>query len=165
MSRTSNEEVAQTPVDIRTANAADVPWIYSSWLKSFREHGSGIGRINKESFFQHHRALMLQVTSRSGVVTLVACPSENTEQILGWLCGEKMPNGRVVLHYGHVKSERRRQGVMRALVEAFDVTRTTPVFYTHHTKVWWRDQHNTPKAAPLADIVPASWNFNPYLFA
>lgn len=150
-------------IDIRPATGDDVPWIFSSWLKSFREHGSNCGRIAKETYWAEQRRIINAVTSTPGCVTLVACPSENAQQILGWLCGRRMSEREIGFYYGHVKSERRQQGIMRALVQAFGVNEHTRCYYAHHTRLSWLDENNTPHSKPLGDIVPPGWSFNPYL--
>ena len=172
--------VAPQPIDIRPANNTDVAWIYSTWLKNYREFGSCsghyfgkescVGRIPGFVYWKDYRAAVQRVTSRPGVATLVACPSDNDEQILGWLCGERIKDpvanlDKAIFHYGQVKSERRQQGIMRALVEAFDLTPETQCSYTHHTKLFWRNEHNEPHSCALRSILPQSWIFNPYLFA
>lgn len=152
-------------IDIRPATGADVPWIYSSWMKSFREHGSGVGRISRDVYRVHHRLAMERVTSKDGVLTIVACNPEDNAQIFGWLCGEvDTTKRRAVLYYGHVKSERRRQGIMRALCAALGVELGMEVHYAHHTKVSWLENGKL-QSLPLGDIVPPGWIYNPYLFA
>ncbi len=151
-------------IDIRPAVAADVPWIYSSWMKSYREHGSGIGRIPKEVYRVYHRRGIERITARDGMITIVACNPDDNEQIFGWLCGTvDFEKKSAVLHFGHVKSERRRQGIMRALVAALGVTPAMTTEYTHHTKVSWVENAKI-LSLPLGDVVPPEWIFNPYLF-
>lgn len=164
-------EPAATPepltIDIRPASQNDVAWIYSSWLKSYYEHGSNTNSIPPWVYQKHHRAIIQRVTSKPGVNTLVACPAQNEDQILGWLCAEHdRPLGQFTAHFGHVKSEYRRQGIMKALVAAFGIDGETKVHsYTHHTKVAWYDPSLQKTCSiPLAKLVPQYWQFNPYLF-
>jgi ribosomal protein S18 acetylase RimI-like enzyme len=148
---------------IRPATDADVPWVYSSWLKSYREHGSGVSRIPRETYYNAHRKRIDNVASQA--TTLVACAPENHEQILGWLCAAAGVGGYdAVLYYGHVKSHCRRQGIMRALIAALGITKANNCAYTHHTKISWVESSKL-KSVPLGDIVPPSWQLNPYLFA
>lgn len=156
-------------IEIRPATGDDVPWIYSSWLKSYREHGKGAHLIPRETYYKHHRQRMEKITSTSGVVTIVACPAENSEQILGWLCGAKLPPYDAVLYYGHVKSHARRQGIMKAMCAAFGVGRGSQVAYTHHTRISWVERDPASgedkfKSTQLSDLLPLNWHYNPYLF-
>lgn len=162
---------------IRPAVADDVPWIYSSWIKSYREAGEAIqkdpkvvstrqiryGRIPYRSFRTGYRAIMERVTGREGVVTIVACNPECREQVRGWICGSVTPDG-AVLHYAHVKSEWRQQGIAKALVAALGVTPEMKVEYTNHTMLSWL-LNSRLLTLPLEDVVPESWIYNPYLFA
>lgn len=151
-------------IDIRPATGDDVPWIYSSWLKSFREHGSGIVRVPRETYYKHQRQRIEKTTSTSGVATIVACAAENNEQILGWLCGAVgIAPYDAVFYYGHVKSTHRRQGIMRAMVAAFGMSKASQCAYTHHTKLSWIEADHL-KSLQLSDITPLSWHYNPYLF-
>lgn len=152
-------------IDIRPATGDDVPWIYSSWLKSFREHGSGITRIPRETYYKHQRQRVEKITSTPGVATIVACAAENNEHILGWLCGAVgLTPYDAVFYYGHVKSTHRRRGIMRAMVAAFGVSKTSQCAYTHHTKVAW-DEIDKKKSVHLSAILPLNWHYNPYLIA
>jgi hypothetical protein len=150
-------------IDIRPATSDDVPWIYSSWLKSFREHGGGMSRIPREVYYKYQRLRIEKTTSTPGVITIVACPSDNEAQILGWLCGApNVARYECVWHYGHVKSTHRRQGIMRALIAAFGMSKLNECAYTHHTKITWHenDRLNT---VHMSEIAPFRWQYNPYL--
>lgn len=160
-------------INIRPATGDDVPWIYRSWFNNFREKGScsgnfhGVGscamRVRGHVFHKHYRALVLRLTSRPGVMTIVACPEGAEGQILGWMCGERLNEGELALHYAHVKSEWRRKGIGRALVTAMGLRESDVVHYSHHTKLTWRNEQGVFESSPLRAILPVSWVFNPYI--
>lgn len=152
-------------VDIRPATGADIPWIYSSWTKNYREKGALMSAIDGRVYYDQHRKRIERIISSAGTATIVACSAENNEQILGWLCGTRnLPPYDVVWHYGHVKSHMRRHGIMRALVTAFGVTKDSNCCHTHMMAVGWR-QTNSHHDAPLMlpAILPSHWYYNPYL--
>lgn len=108
--------------DVRPATPEDIPFIYSSWLKSFK-HDSQLGKSMRSSvFFENYREIIDSILSRSEV--MIACLAEDPFVILGYL----VFSDRVV-HYAFVKEVFRGKGILTTL------TNNIPTFlsYTHKT--------------------------------
>lgn len=111
--------------DIREAKDSDMDFIYSSWLKSFREsHYAGVIPMN--AYYKVYSPILKGlIFDRPGARILVATNPEEDDprhELLGWIAREpgKLMN---VLHYVYVKEAFRRHGVAKALFQAagFDV--------------------------------------------
>ena len=110
----------------RQANAQDVPFIFSSWLKSYHNSNFALS-IPSTMYFKEQHKLIEQIITRSTV--LVAVNPEDQSQIYGWICADTA--GAVpIIHYLYVKHPYRKFGLGRMLV---DLISTEPFIYTHDT--------------------------------
>lgn len=115
---------------LRAATQMDVEFIFSSWLKSYRNTPQSSLLTNPTYFTEQHRLIekLLRVSQ-----VLVASSSEDSSQILGWACASDVENC-FCLHYVYVKHTFRKLGIARMLINAFKEA-NSPGVYTHHTKV------------------------------
>jgi ribosomal protein S18 acetylase RimI-like enzyme len=124
----SNSEI---PVRIRPVSQVDVPFIFNSWLKSFR--GAFFAKdIHPKTYYgEHHKivASLLQTCT-----TYVACDDNDPTNIYGFVCGEYM-DGAFVLHYIYVKHTFRNFGIATKLIQKFPIAAPGISFYTHHNAV------------------------------
>ncbi len=134
-------------IRIRRATDGDVPFIFNSWLKSYRNSWFAKLVLNPIYFDQHHKILeRLAKTSE----ILVACNNEDIGQIYGYICAEKI-DGVFVLHYCYVKHTFRGMGIAKELLNVFDHKLGDAAFYTHHTRI---AESLSPKYSMI---------YNPYL--
>lgn len=113
--------------EIRLANGNDLPFIYATWLESYR-YDSHFGKSHRNSiFFEDYRKVVDLLLQRSQVY--VAVSNDDPDIIYGYLIKE-IPN---TLHYIFVKGPFRRWGIASALyAQAFNGC-LLPVQYTHKT--------------------------------
>ena len=117
------EGLCEIRVHYRPVEAADAPWIYSSWLRTYER--SVRARDAGAAYWDGHHAAVAAVLQNPDARGIVAVVPESPGTILGWIVYE--PN---VLHYLHVKDGFRRAGLGRALLQG-----AMPVgYYTHRTK-------------------------------
>lgn len=118
---------------IRAVNNEDIPFVLSSWLKSYRYSQAARNVVNDIYFSEQvgQKARILEMLSDCR--TLVACDEEEGDCIYGWICAESI-EGSVppVVHYVYVKSSYRRRGLARALLKAAGVG-GAPFWATHET--------------------------------
>ncbi len=119
----------QAEVYIRDAAEADLPLIFSSWLKSFR-NGTFAKFIDNTIYFEQHHKVIEKLLKRSKV--RVACSPTNPEDIFGYLVWEKM-DGVFILHYGYTKHTFRNLGVFAQLMKDTGETFETSGLHTHTT--------------------------------
>lgn len=145
---------------VRPARATDVPFISSTWLKSFRgEEAKGKKHYNRGGYgsegipnrfyyYYHHKVLETLIPES---VILVACLESSPDTILGWACYQIVDTA-LVLHYVYTKFNFRKFGVAtRLLKEIFEAEKPPAVFVTHlmpHLKRRVREK---------------GWLYNPYL--
>lgn len=135
------------PVRLRAATAEDVPFIFNSWLKSFK-YSLWCRNIPSSIYFAEHHKLIERLLKECNVV--VACNTEDSSQIFGFLCGQHVEN-IFCLHYIYVKHSFRNLGIAKAMLNSFSHDPSTASVYTHHTRV-------AEKVAPKYNMV-----YHPYL--
>ena len=117
-------------VRIRPATEGDISFIFSSWLKSYRE--SHFGSIIPTTIFytEHHKVVERLL---KGCQTFVACNDNDLNELYGFICAEQV-DGIFVLHFVYVKHTFRMLGIGRQLLNAFEHDPSKASMYTHHTK-------------------------------
>lgn len=126
--------------DLRPATKEDIPFIYGTWLQSYR-HDSQIGRsCRKGIFFTEYRQVIDSILADKGTHVLVACHKTIPNVIFGYIV-----HSNKSLHYIFTKETFRRLGIATSLAKAsgpFD-------FYTHKTYT--------------AENINHEINYNPFL--
>lgn len=113
-------------ITTRIATPEDIPFIFSSWLNSFRKSEFS-KHVPQKLYFSGHHRLIGELLSRSDV--FIAVNEEDESQILGWICAE-MDRPVPIFHYLYVKYPFRRMGIGRKL---FSLMPKGPFIYTHET--------------------------------
>jgi len=123
------QKIGLHEVLIRPPAAEDLPFIFSSWLKSYRDSDCA-KHIPNEPYFRFHHKIVESILSRaseSGTATIkIACLADSSENILGWLVSEGP-----VLHYVYIKNAFRRLGIASKLLGDY-----RPQIYSHRTYAW-----------------------------
>jgi len=118
------------PIRLRPACKDDIPLIFNSWLKSYRN--SLFARfIDNTIFFTEHHKIIEKLLASNDVI--VACNQEDPSQVYGYICAGKV-DGFFVLHYIYVKHTYRNMGIGRELLNWFSHDPSTASIYTHHTR-------------------------------
>lgn len=116
---------------LRAAKPSDVPFLTSTWLKSYRDAPAVRGVPNRVYYYYHHKVLEALLTR---CTVMVACYDHTPDQILGYVCAELFDSALVV-HYVYTKQTFRGFGVARKLVKhLIDAEKPPAVLYTHKTK-------------------------------
>jgi len=113
-------------LDIRQMQETDKPLVYSSWLRSFREVSTS---IPKEIYFKNQTKLIDKIFECSTV--WVACNSEDSEQLFGYVVHQLAPGDISVVHYIYVKHPYRRFGIGSSLMKPF-IGNDLPNIITHN---------------------------------
>src|SRR4051812_3597276 len=85
---------------IRYATNEDIPFIFSSWLKCFRDTGLMNRGVPNTIYFQNHHKILQKIAQRAKIY--VACNASDVSQIYGWIAGEYI-EGTFVLHFIYIK--------------------------------------------------------------
>src|ERR1700677_963642 len=120
----------QPEVEIREAYLADVPFIFSTLLKSYRYASNFARKISNEVFFKYHHMFLDSCLKRPGSKVLIAHPKGEPDVILGYLLTEKTEDGLDIIHYTYIKKSFRQMGVARALWSKLEKKNYTITHYT-----------------------------------
>lgn len=134
-------------VRLRPANQTDVPFIFNSWLKSYRD-SAGAKTVSNTVYFAEHHKLIERIVKNNSVI--LAVNDSDPSQIYGYICAGQT-EGIFTLHYLYVKHNFRNLGIGKVLLNAFEHDLATAGIYTHHTKI--------------ADKIASKYNFvyHPYV--
>lgn len=135
------------PIRIRKANEEDIPFIFNSWLKSYRNSKFAKSITSTIYFTEHHKIIQSIVTKNE---VLIACNNEDPSQVYGYCCAG-FTEGFFTLHYIYVKHSFRGLGIAKVLMSKFNHDTSTASIYTHHTRV-------ADKLAPKYNMI-----YHPYI--
>lgn len=124
------EQKKNLPLKVRLAINEDIPFIFSSWLKNFREFGLMSKNVPNTIFYPNHHKLIQRLLKRC--TAYVASNPDDPSQIYGYIVGEFI-SGSFVLHYIYVKSIFRRAGIGRMLFNSFDHDKSYASCCSHMT--------------------------------
>lgn len=129
----SDDKISETPWCIRPASALDIPFIYSSWLKSFK-HDSALGKSMRSSvYFEQYRSVIDLLLEDSQ--TFVAHLPDEPNVIIGYIVFESYEmNPTAAIHYAFVKESFRRMGILTSLLNCIDSSKSLQ--YTHKTNTF-----------------------------
>ena len=134
-------------VRLRPLIEDDLPFLFNSWLKSYRvSHFAD--KITNTIYFEDHHKLIRRILQDSKV--LIACNPSDPSQLYGYVvAGEE--DGILVVHYLYVKHTFRNMGIGKTLLDATGHSTDKAGVYTHHTR--------------MADKLASKQNFvyHPYL--
>ena len=130
-------------LQIRQATENDLPFIYSSWLKSNRNSGIGKDLLN-EIYFDEHKQIIGRRFSQGAIY--VAHPENEPDVLMGFIS-----HHQGYLDYVYVKQNFRKMKVASTLIKLF-----FPDFGSKITKVT-----HTPKNSKDAQVKFKLY-YNPY---
>ena len=137
----------ELPINLRTATAEDVPFIFNSWLKSYRNSHFCKLVVNEIYYNEHHKVIE-RLIKKSKVI--VACNRDDENQLYGYIVADEV-EGFFALHYIYVKHSFRNMGIGEALLNSFEHDPSVASIYSHHTRL-------CDKLAPKYSMV-----YHPYL--
>lgn len=138
----------QLEIVVRDAVQEDLPLIYNSWLKQYRESPFTVG-ISNSVYYTQHRKLIDGLISRAEIK--IACDSNDPTKIYSWACGERYEVP--VIHFAYTKKPYRNCGLAKILLKELGCTDDDHIVTTHFMKYRNSRQNNKDKK-----IV-----YNPYL--
>jgi len=142
--------------DYRQALPGDLPFVYNSWLKGYRDRSRWAQSIPSQIYFSNHKKVIEKVLHNPGARILLAVSPECAEQIFGYLVYQETPQNITMLHYLYVKQPYRGIGLAGTLVNMVSKLtahdKTVPMIATHNFDTGW-------------EAMSEKWNlvFNPYV--
>ena len=117
-------------VRIRPALEADVPFIFSTWLRSYRDSNFA-NNISTTVYYAEHHKVVEKLLKSSEV--FIACADDDISELYGYICAQKV-DGILVVHYAYVKHSFRHLGIGAQLLAVLEYDPTKASIYTHMTK-------------------------------
>lgn len=115
---------------LRPLTAEDIPFVFNSWLKSYRESPQVVGIPNTIFYDKFHKVIE-EIIPKS--VTIVAHDPEDPKLIYGYIVVEYTGKD-LVFHWAYVKHPFRGFGLGKALEQEILTISHDKVVYTSRTR-------------------------------
>lgn len=136
----TSESVLDEKVFLRRMTPDDHPFVFNSFLKSYRDSPSVRG-IPNTLFYAKHHLLIEQIFADPRLIAYVACNPDDHDQIYGYIVAQSYPmddTAALAFHWVYCKQPFRNYGIARKLVEEVIATvahiASNPIYYTHRVK-------------------------------
>lgn len=124
-------QMSTLPLKIRRANDEDIPFIFNSWLKSYKQSGILSRSVNATIYYDNHHKLIQKIAMRA--TFYIACDKNDPNNIYGFIAGEYIEN-ILVIHYAYIKHSFRRLGIAKELFNTFNHDTKNASCFTHYTR-------------------------------
>lgn len=122
-------------VTLRDATPADVPYIYKSWIESYRNAPSSKRML--DDYYTNQLERIREILSTCPVT--VACLADDVDTICGFICHDKTSAGMTMIHYIYVKLLFRHDGIANMLFNSIDPT--LPAVCSHQNTIFEKLRH------------------------
>lgn len=119
----------ELPIAMRHPHKEDIPFIFNSWLHSYR-HSLHVKNISNTVFYSEHHKVLERLFKRCEAK--IACDPTDQNQIYGYIVYERI-TGVLVVHYVYVKQPYRKLGLCKQLLSAAGRNPGEAFAYTHET--------------------------------
>jgi len=113
-------------IELREAKKEDLPFIYSTWLKSYLYSSQFTKKISHSLYYEMHHMVIDRFLERGGVITIAHAKGE-PDVILGYLATDAQ---NTIIQYIYVKKTFRRMGIAKELTKHLTFDNLT---FTHFT--------------------------------
>lgn len=103
------------PVAYRAPTEEDLPFIYSTWLKSYR-NTDWAKHMSNDTYYFHHKAICAAILESPTTVTTLICDESDPEQLYGYVVAQVI-GGKPLLHFAYIKYNFRKLGLMKSLIQ------------------------------------------------
>lgn len=119
-----------TTVQTRPVSESDNPFIFSSWLRHYKNRSYFAKRIRNSIFYKWHHLIVERALTDENRIALVAHPEGEPDVILGFVVGAVMSDASV-LHFVYVKPSFKRMGIAKHLLKKSKLIDAE--YFTHWT--------------------------------
>jgi hypothetical protein len=138
-------------IKFRPADSSDVPFVFSTWLRSYKFDSPATGSIRQDIFFKNHQTTLERIFARPAVQVIVACNKDDPTSILGYIAFET----NEVLHFCYVRRNWRVEDALRnALLDEAKISHDLDNCQFSHYMNWMIDARRAGQMKGL---------YNPYL--
>jgi hypothetical protein len=105
--------MSQIPKLLRPPKPSDLPFIYNSWLRSYKE--SPDNPIQGEAYYSYHKMLIISILERAQISIL--CDPQYPDTIYGYAIYE-FTDDSIVMHWLQVRYTFKRLGFARFILDS-----------------------------------------------
>jgi len=116
----------QNQVKTRLMAPADEGFVYSSWLKSYRNSPMA-SNLNNDVYYDNHKKIVQNTLENA--VTMILCASDDEDHILGFICFEA--TNLNIIHYIYIKYSYRKMGLTKFLLDTLSDISDSTTIITH----------------------------------
>jgi hypothetical protein len=117
----------------RAAESDDLPLIFSSWLKSYRDYSTVSGCPNGIYYDRFH-GLISNILSNPATLCIVACDPNDSKSIFGYVVAE-LGQASMTFHWCYVKHPLRNFGLARALEAEINSVKVDKTYYSSKSRL------------------------------
>lgn len=118
-------------IQFRYANDEDMPFVFDTWLKSYKKAAHQY--LDWNNYVTPQLKVINALIAR-GAQILVACNPDSPEHIFGYIVFEHI-NSLPIIHWIYTKFPFRRQGVAKSLITQANIVLTDPILITAVTYI------------------------------
>ena len=104
------------PISYRPMNPKDNGFLYSTWLKSYRQMPYAQNMSN-DTFFYHHKQVVEKILAKPETVITIICEDTDPNHIYGYSVVEKYGDASII-HYVYIKHSYRKLGLAGSLLKS-----------------------------------------------
>ena len=97
-------------VKYRKPNEQDLPFIYSTWLKSYRQT-DWAKNMSNDTFFHHHKAIVKSILENKRTQVTLICDLDDPDHLFGYVVAEVIGQ-RALVHFVYMKYNYRKLGII-----------------------------------------------------
>jgi len=131
MQETSISSSSQLEYSLRAYTDQDLPFIFNSFLKSYRQSPLNLCIPNKVYYEEYHRVLE-KILSNQTTGVVIACSESDPGEIFGWLMASITENGPTLI-FVYVKQAYRHLGIATNLFKYAFPQYPNNLSYCFHT--------------------------------
>ncbi len=121
------------PIKYRLPQPSDLPFIYSTWLRSYRQMPFAKNMSN-DTFFYHHKQVIETILAKPNTSIVLIHEESDPNHLYGYSVIESYGEA-FIIHYIYIKHSYRRLGLARDLLESQITSLGTKLtFVTHESR-------------------------------
>lgn len=125
--------MSKLPIAHRMMNPKDSSFLYSTWLKSYRQMPYA-QNVSNETFFFHHKQTIEKILSNPNTIVKVICEDTDPNHIYGYSVIEKYGEASII-HYIYIKHAYRKLGLAKELlIDQIPLLGTKLTFVSHESR-------------------------------
>jgi hypothetical protein len=114
---------------IREVTNDDLPFVYSTWLRSYRYNSQFARKLTNKVYYEWHHKAIERILARGATCSII-CDEHDRNVVFGYLVWE-LAGPHAIIHFAYVKKAFRNLGLMNQLLQASGKTFN---MFSHYTE-------------------------------